>query len=107
MTALSGYDLRLTSTHLSGAATHSGGIRLMRLLLCLLATTAAVTVLGCQTWVRKSPKQTLPEVRYLEHPPQYIPPADAPPGSVPGAGQLVPLPPIVTLPVTPPQESPK
>lgn len=61
---------------------------------------------GCQTW---QAGMTLPSGRYLEHPPQYIPPsppfplprelasqeaaaAAAVPGAVPGAG-AVPLPP--------------
>ncbi len=32
------------------------------------------TLSGCQTWV-PSTGQTLPSPRYLEHPPQYLPPS--------------------------------
>jgi hypothetical protein len=32
------------------------------------------TLMGCQTWVAE-PGLTLPSGRYLEHPPQYIPPS--------------------------------
>jgi hypothetical protein len=74
-------------------------------------STALATV-GCQTWVPEA-GVTLPSGRYLEHPPQYIPPsppfplprelaaqeaAAAAVAPVPGA--LVPLPP--GAPVIPP-----
>jgi hypothetical protein len=79
------------------------------------AKTGALTALGlavfglagCQTYVPGT-GQTLPSPRYLEHPPQYIPPSpffplsrelatmEAQAGApVPGAGAVVPLPPPV------------
>ncbi len=42
-------------------------------LLCLGLGLALVGGLGCQTWV-PGVGMTLPSGRYLEHPPQYIPP---------------------------------
>lgn len=63
------------------------------------------TLVGCQTWVPEA-GLTLPSGRYLEHPPQYIPPS--PPFPLPrelasqeaaaaainqGPGAVAPLPP--------------
>src|SRR5689334_23954834 len=68
---------------------------------------AALTTAGCQTWV-PAIGMTLPSPRYLQHPPQYIPPS--PPFPLPrelsaqeavaaapivGAAPAVPLPPPV------------
>ena len=68
---------------------------------------ALIGLAGCQTYVPAT-GQTLPSERYLEHPPQYIPPSprfpfqrelttlEAQAGApVPGQGALVPLPPAV------------
>jgi hypothetical protein len=41
-------------------------------LLALLVIGLSVAVLGCQTWTTS---QTLPSGRYLQHPPQYMPPS--------------------------------
>lgn len=63
---------------------------------------------GCQTWV-PSTGQTLPSPRYLQHPPQYLPPSPPFPLSrelasqerafaatpEPGAPPAVPLPPAI------------
>jgi hypothetical protein len=69
------------------------------------------TLSGCQTWVTEA-GSTLPSGRYLEHPPQYIPPSPAYPlsrelasmeagGVVAGAaaGQPAPPPPPAVAPV--------
>jgi hypothetical protein len=88
---------------------------------------AAALSAGCQTWTYSS-GMTLPSGRYLQHPPQYIPPSPVfplqrelatqetiaaesglPVG--PGAPGVVPppapvVPPPVPLPVPPPAELP-
>jgi hypothetical protein len=76
---------------------------------------ALATLAGCQTWHPQT-GQTLPSPRYLEHPPQYLPPS--PPFPLtrelaaqeraaagvpdPGAPPPVPLPPAVGAPMVPP-----
>ncbi|MFO0843451.1 MAG: hypothetical protein U0797_13800 [Gemmataceae bacterium] len=40
----------------------------------MLSATALLTLSGCQTW-EASNETTLPSPRYLQHPPQYIPPS--------------------------------
>ncbi len=40
---------------------------------CLVVSLLAMTT-GCQTWVPEA-GLTLPSPRYLEHPPQFIPPS--------------------------------
>ncbi|MFO0877106.1 MAG: hypothetical protein U0840_07000 [Gemmataceae bacterium] len=73
------------------------------------------TIAGCQTW-HPGTGQTLPSPRYLEHPPQYLPPS--PPFPLarelasmertaaavpePGAPPAVPLPPAVPGPAMQP-----
>src|SRR5262245_17529895 len=76
---------------------------------------ALATLAGCQTWHPQT-GQTLPSPRYLEHPPQYLPPS--PPFPLPrelasqeraaaavpepGAPPAVPLPPVAAPPAPPP-----
>jgi hypothetical protein len=81
--------------------------RSFRLITGFLALIALFLLSGCRTWVEKS---TLPSKRYLEHPPQYIPPSPVPPLPSEAQTPVPTLPPALdpTLPSLPgPQSKPR